>query len=96
MKRGDILAAIADLTGDDPARRESAIRVLEAMPRGFLEDHPLPLAKVEPFAARLAQLLRTDVPLVIKKWCTQLIGESGVQSPEVLDSLIGALEANES
>jgi hypothetical protein len=35
MKRGDVLAAIADLTGDDVALRQAAISVLEAMPRGF-------------------------------------------------------------
>src|SRR5262245_43765106 len=72
MKRGDVLAAIADLTGDDPVRRESAIGVLEAMPRGFLEDHPLPRKKVAPYIPRLAQLLGSDVPVVIKKWCAQL------------------------
>src|SRR5262245_14109489 len=49
MKRGDVLVAIADLTGDDVARRQSAIGVLEAIPRGFLEDHPLPRKKVAPF-----------------------------------------------
>jgi hypothetical protein len=85
MKRGDVLAAIADLTGDDPARRESAIGVLEAIPRGFLEDHPLPRKKVAPYIPRLAQSLGSDVPVVIKKWCAQLIGESGIQSPELLD-----------
>jgi hypothetical protein len=37
MKRGDVLAAIADLTGDDRSRRESAIGLLEAIPKGFLE-----------------------------------------------------------
>jgi len=92
MKRANVLAAIADLTGDDPARRESAIRTLEAIPRGFLEDHPLPPKKVAPYIPRLAQLLGSDVPVVIKKWCAQLIGESGIQSPELLDSLIRALD----
>jgi hypothetical protein len=95
MKRGDILAAIADLTGDDTARRESAIGVLEAIPRGFLEDHPLPRKKVAPYIPRLAQFLGSEVPVVIKKWCAQLIGESGIQSPELLDSLIGALRIND-
>ena len=77
MKRGDVLAAIADLTGDDPARRKSAISVLEAIPPGFLEDHPLPRKKVAPYIPRLAQLLGSDVQVVIKKWCAQLIGDSG-------------------
>jgi HEAT repeat protein len=95
MKRGEVLAAIADLTGDEPARRESAIRVLEVIPRGFLEDHPLPRKKVAPYTPRLAQLLGSDVPVVIKKWCAQLIGESGIQSPEMLDALIGALRIDD-
>jgi HEAT repeat protein len=95
MKRGDVLAAIADLTGDDPARHESAIGVLEAIPRGFLEDHPLPRKKVAPYIPRLVELLGSDVPVVIKKWCAQLIGESGIQSPEILDALIGALRIND-
>jgi hypothetical protein len=91
MKRGDVLAGIADLTGDDPARREFAIGLLEAIPKGFLEDHPLPRKKVAPYIPRLAQLLGSDVPVVIKRWCAQLIGESGIQSPEILDALLGAL-----
>src|SRR5262249_31048159 len=95
MKRGDVLAAIAHLTGDDRAQRESAITVLEAIPRGFLEDHPLPRKKVAPYIPRLAQLLGSDVPVVAKKWCAQLIGESGIQSSEILDSLIGALRIND-
>jgi HEAT repeat protein len=95
MKRGDVLAAIADLTADDPARRESAISVLEAIPRGFLEDHPLPRKKVAPYIPRLAELLGSDVPVVIKKWCAQLIAESGIQSPELLNSLIGVLRIND-
>ncbi len=95
MNRGDVLAAIADLTGDDPGRRESAIRVLEAIPRGFLEDHPLPRKKVAHCIPRLAELLASDVPVVIKEWCAQLIGESGIQSPEILDSLIGALRIDD-
>jgi HEAT repeat protein len=92
MKRGDVLAAIADLTGDDVARRQSAIGVLEAMPQGFLEDHPLPRKKLARYVPRLAPLLRSDVPVDAKKWCAQLIGESGIQSPEILDSLVSALE----
>jgi HEAT repeat protein len=95
MKRRDVLAAIADLTGDDPARREFAIGLLEAIPKGFLEDHPLPRKKVAPYIPRLAQLLGSDIPDVIKRWCAQLIGESGIQSPEVLDALLGALGNND-
>jgi HEAT repeat protein len=92
MKRGDILAAIADLTGDDPARRQSAIGVLESIPQGFLEDHPLPQKQVAPYVPRLARLLVSDVPAIIKKWCAQVIGESRIQSPDILESLIQALE----
>jgi HEAT repeat protein len=92
MKLGDILAGIADLASDDARRRQSAIGVLEAIPRGFLEDHPLPRKKVAPYMPRLAQLLGSDVPIVVKKWCAQLIGESRIQSAEILDSLIGALQ----
>src|SRR5262245_52570109 len=92
MKRGEVLAAIADLTGDDPGRRRSATDVLEAMPQELLEDPPLPRKKVAAYAPRLAQLLGSDVPIPVKKWCAQLIGESGIQSPEILDSLIGALQ----
>jgi HEAT repeat protein len=95
MTPEDVLAAIAELTGDDSARHESAIGVLEAIPRGFLEDHPLPRKKVAPYIPRLAQLLDSDVPVVIKKWCAQLIGESGIQSPKVLDALIGALRTDD-
>ena len=95
MKRGDVLAAIADLTGADPSRRESAIGLLEAIPQGFLEDHPLPGKKVTPYIPRLAQLLGSAVPVVIKKWCAQLIGESRIQSPEILDALIGAIDNND-
>ena len=95
MKRGDVLAAIAELTGNDPALRDSAIAVLEAIPRGYLEDHPLPRKKVVPYIPRLAELLGSDVPVVIKQWCAQLIGESGIQSPEILNSLISALGIND-
>jgi HEAT repeat protein len=95
MKRRDILAAIADLTGDDHARRESAISVLETIPRGYLEDRALSPKKVAPYVPRLAQILGSDVPVVIKKWCAQLIGESGIQSPEILDALIGALRIDD-
>ena len=95
MKRGDVLAAIADLTGDDPSRRESAIGLLETIPQGFLEDHPLPRKTVAPYIPRLAQLLGSDAPVVIKKWCAQFIGESGIQSPEILDALIGAFDNND-
>lgn len=92
MKRKDVLAALADLAGDDKTQRQAAITVLESMPLGFLEDHPLPRKKVAPFIPRLARLLEADVPIVIKKWCAQLIGESGIQSVELLNSLIRALE----
>jgi HEAT repeat protein len=92
MKRGDVLAAIADLTGDDVARRQAAVRVLEAMPRGFLEDHPLPRKKVAPYVPRLGRLLASDVPNPVKKWCAQLVGESGILSAETLSALVGALE----
>lgn len=95
MKQRDVLAAIADLTGDHPERRESAIHALEAIPQGFLEDHPLPRKKVAPYISRLAELLGSDVPVVIKKWCAQLIGESGIQSPQLLNSLIDALRIND-
>jgi len=92
MKRKDVLAALADLAGEDPAGRQAAIAVLESMPRGFLEDHLLPRKKVAPYIPKLAQLLGADVPTIIKKWCAQLIGESGIQSAELLDSLIRALK----
>jgi HEAT repeat protein len=92
MKHGDVLAAIADLTGADVARRQAAIRALEAMPRGHLEDHPLPRKKVAPYVPRLARLLGSDVPSPVKKWCAQLVGESGITSPETLSALIRALE----
>jgi HEAT repeat protein len=95
MKRKDVLAAVADLAGGDTARRQAAIAVLESIPLGFLEDHPLPRKKVAPCIPRLARLLGADVPIVIKKWCAQLIGESGIQSPELLDSLIPALETKD-
>jgi HEAT repeat protein len=92
MKRKDVLAALADLAGEDPARRQVGIAVMESMPPGFLEDHPLPKKKVAPYISKLAHLLGADVPTIIKKWCAQLIGESGIQSAEHLDSLIRALE----
>jgi HEAT repeat protein len=95
MKRGDVLAALADLASDETLRRQAAIGVLEAMPKGFLEDHPLPRKKVAPYVPQLGQLLGSDVPAVVKRWCAQLIGESGVQSLEILESLIGALETND-
>jgi HEAT repeat protein len=95
MELGDVLAAVADLAGDDTARRQTAIGVLEAMPRGFLEDYPLPRKEVAPHIPRLAQSLTSDAPTVVKKWCAQLMGESGIQSPELLDSLICALESED-
>jgi len=95
MKRKDILAAVADLASDDTARRQASIALLESIPQGFLEDHPLPKKNVAPYIPKLAQLLESDVPLVIKKWCAQLIGESGIQSPELLNTLIHALEIND-
>ena len=42
MKRGDVLATIADLAGEDLARRQSAIVVLESMP----QDRPLPYSEL--------------------------------------------------
>lgn len=95
IKRADILAAVAHLAGDDPALQQSAINLLEAIPRGWLEDHPLPRKKVLPYIQRLAQLLDSDVPASVKEWCVQLIGESGIQSPEILDSLILVLRSND-
>lgn len=95
MEHGLLLAAIAELISDDAARRQSAIGVLETIPQGFLEDHPLPRKKLAPYVPRLAQLLGSDVPIVVKKWCAKLVGESRIQSAEILDSLIGALGAGD-
>lgn len=95
MKQKDVLAAFADLAGDNSAKCQAAVAVLESLPIGFLEDHRLPRKKVAPYIPRLAELLETDVPLIIKKWCAQLLGESGIQSPELLKSLVRTLETND-
>jgi hypothetical protein len=91
MKRQELIAAIADLAGTDESRRSEAIAKLEALPLGFLEDHPVPKKQVAPYLPRLAGLLSSAVPPRAKGWCAQLIGESGVRSPELLAALNGAL-----
>jgi HEAT repeat protein len=91
MKRKELIAVIADLVATDESRRGDAIAKLEALPNGFMEEHPLPKKQVAPYIPHLARLLGSDVQPSVKGWCAQLIGESGIQSPELLNALTGTL-----
>ncbi len=95
IDRDDVLAAVANLAGDDSARRQSAVTVLQSLPRGYFEDHPIPVENLVPVVPKLAHLIEADVPPIIKKWCAYFIGHSGMQSAELLEVLIRALEIDD-
>lgn len=91
MKRKYIIKAIADLTSDDPEVQNAATWVLEAIPDGYLEDHPIPRKPVAAYIPKLCAIVERDVSMKIKMWCLQIIGESRIQSPEVFAALMHAL-----
>lgn len=95
IDREDVLAVVAGLAGDDSAKRQSAVTVLQSLPRGYFEDQPIPVENLVPVVPRLAHLIEADVPAVIKEWCAYFIGHSGMQSAELLEALIRALEIDD-
>lgn len=95
IKRKYIIKAIADLTSDDPAVQNAATWVLEGIPDGYLEDHPIPRKPVAAYIPKLCAIVERDVSMKIKMWCLQIIGESRIQSPEVFAALMHALESQD-
>jgi HEAT repeat protein len=83
------------LCGDDPRVRLEAAERLEALPRGWLEDHPLPRKKIAPLADRLARGVAGENSPLVREWCAQILAEVPSAKPEVVAALAWGLKQDD-
>lgn len=93
MKRSELLEVAMSLVEEDAQKRETAVHRLDSLPLGFLEDHPLPKAKIKPILPKLAETLNSTNSERVREWCAQLLGEAHVGSPEYVPALTRALDS---
>lgn len=91
----DVVAWVGELCGDDPRGRLQAAERLDALPRGWLEDHPLPRNKIAPLADQLARGVVGENSSLVREWCAQVLAQVPGASPEVVAALAWGLKQDD-
>lgn len=83
----EVVTMVERLAGEDSEQRAAAAGFLDALPRGWSEDHSLPRTRVAPLISRLARVLVVDPNPTVKQQCAQIIAEVPVAGPDVVQAL---------